>query len=174
MSDRTADAANAADTVVFETELAPYRSLSTKGLRVLIGGLLLASMAITIVFWTLGAWPVAGFNGVEIVLAALLMRVHAKALKRREILRLTEAGLRIVRDDGKGGRSEHELQPAWLRISLKERPGRCPGLYLSNRGRHIEVATMLGEPEKRDLFDRLAEALHALRNPTFINPQLAE
>ncbi len=168
MSDITADA------IVFEAELAPHRSLSKHGLRALIGGLLLASLAITTVFWALGAWPVAGFNGVEIVLAALLMRVHAKALKRREILRLTEAGLRIVRDDGKGGRSEHELQPAWLRISLTERPGRCPGLYLSSRGRHVEVAAMLGEPEKRDLFYALAEALHRLRHPVFVNPQLAE
>ena len=49
---------------VFEAEVQPYRSLSARGLRVVIGFVCAVSLCTTTVFWRLGAWPVAGFNGV--------------------------------------------------------------------------------------------------------------
>jgi hypothetical protein len=35
-----------------------------------------------------------------------------------------------------------------------------------------EIATSLGEVEKRDLWEALRDALHRLRSPRFDNPQL--
>jgi uncharacterized membrane protein len=40
------------------------------------------------------------------------------------------------------------------------------------RGQRIEVGSALGEPEKRDLAEALAAAVHRLKNPVFDNPQL--
>lgn len=162
-----------AEPVVFEAEVVPHQSLSRRGLSLVIGFICTVSLGVTTVFWWLGAWPVAGFNGCEILLAVFLLRVHARRRRKREILLLSGAGLRILRDDEHGRRSEEVLQPAWLRITLQERPGRVPGLYLSARGQHVEVASFLGEPEKRDLFEALEHALHRFRNPVFDNPQLA-
>ena len=47
-----------------------------------------------------------------------------------------------------------------------------PRLLLVARGVREEIATTLGEAEKRDLWAALRDALHRLRNPTFDNPQL--
>ena len=160
------------DPVVFEAEITPHRSLSPRGLRLIVGSVCLVSLCTTSMFWYLGAWPIAGFNGGEILLAMVLLRTHARSRKRRELLLLSGRSLRILRTDAQGRASEHSLAPFWLNVTLQERPGRVPGLYVSARGQHMEVATALGEPEKRDLAAALADAVHRLKNPVFDNPQL--
>ena len=160
------------DQVVFEAEVTPHRSLSARGLRVVIGSVCLVSLCTTSMFWYLGAWPIAGFNGGEILLAMVLLRAHARSHKQRELLLLSGQSLRVLRTDGQGRASEHNLAPFWLSVTLQERPGRVPGLFLSARGQRLEVAAALGEPEKRDLAAALMAAIHRLKNPVFDNPQL--
>lgn len=160
------------DPIVFEAEVRPHRSLSAAGMRRVLGFVLTVSLCTTSVFWWLGAWPVAGFNGGEILLAMVLLRVHARAGRQRELLQLSGSSLRVLRTDAQGAQIEHSLPPHWLRVDLAERQGRVPGLYLQAQGRRLEVAAALGEPEKRDLAQALSDAIHRLRNPVFDNPQL--
>ncbi len=143
---------------VFEAELVPHRSLSPRGIYLVLGFLGTVSFSVTLLFWYLGAWPIAGFNGGEMLLAAALLRSHARS--------------RRVRYDIDGGRSEVCLPAAWLNIDLVEKPGRVPGLFLISRGRREEVARALGEPQKRDFAAALRSALDRLRHPVFNNPQL--
>jgi uncharacterized membrane protein len=163
---------DAADPILFQAEVTPYRSLSRRGLHRIIAFVCAVSLCTTTLFWTLGAWPIAGFNGAEILLALLLLRAHQKSPRQKELLQLSGDGLRILRIDGQGRASECTLPPGWLNVTLQERPGRVPGLFLSARGTFVEVAASLGEPEKRDLAEALAEAVHRLKNPVFDNAQL--
>ena len=160
------------DQVVFEAEVTPHRSLSTRGLRIVVGSICAVSLCTTSMFWYLGAWPIAGFNGGEILLAVVLLRTHARSRKQRELLLLSGQSLRVLRTDARGRASEHSLAPFWLNVTLEERPGRVPALVLNARGQWLEVATALGEHEKRDLAAALMEAINRLKNPVFDNPQL--
>ena len=160
--------------VIFEAEVVPYRSLSGRGVAWVLGLLGGTSLAVTTLFWIWGAWPIAGFNGGEMLLAAFLLRSHWRSRRVREVLRLTEDSLCILRFDAQGGRWERLLPAAWLTVQLEEKPGRVPGLFLTTRGVREEVARVLGEPQKRDLAESLQAALHRLRHPVFDNPQLAE
>jgi uncharacterized membrane protein len=160
--------------VLFEAVIVPHRSLSPRGLWLLIGAICTLSLMTTGLFWWLGAWPIAGFNGVEITTALLLMRYNARAIRAKELILLTASTLRIVRTGRDGTQSEREVPPAWLRVELQDRPGRVPGLFLASHGAREEVGASLGEPEKRDLARALREALDRWRNPRFDNPQLAE
>ena len=162
-----------AEPCFFEAVIVPHRSLSPRGLRFLVGAICALSVCTTSVFWWLGAWPIAGFNGVEITTALLLLRYNARAVRSNEVILLSDTALRIIRTDQDGRRTERSVPPAWLRMELQERPGRVPGLYLLAQGARIEVAASLGEPEKLDLAKALEEALHRWRNPRFDNPQLA-
>jgi uncharacterized membrane protein len=157
----------------FEAELVPHHSLSARGLAILLGFLGVASLSVTTMFWFLGAWPIAGFNGGEMLLAAVLLRAHIRSRRAREVLLLTDESLRILRFDEDGNRQERHLPAAWLAVILDERPGRVPGLYLASHGRREEVARVLGEEEKRELAEALKTALHRMRHPVFDNPQLA-
>jgi uncharacterized membrane protein len=150
----------------------PHRSLSGRGLSILLASLGTASLLVTTMFWWLGAWPIAAFNGGEMLLAAVLLRAHVRGQRAREVLLLTGNALRILRFDENGGRTERHLPAAWLNVIVEERPGRVPGLFVATHGRREELARVLGEEAKRNLAEALAGALHRMRHPVFDNPQL--
>ncbi len=158
----------------FEAVIVPHRSLSRRGLWILVSALCGLSLMTTTLFWWLGAWPVGGFNGVEITTAVLLLRHNARAVRANEVILLSDSALRIIRTAQNGTRTEQSVPPAWIQVVLQERPGRVPGLWLVTHGTQMEVAASLGEPEKRDLAEALRTALDRWRHPTFDNPQLAE
>ncbi len=162
----------AAEAPLFEAVIVPHRSLSRRGLAVLIGAVGGACALTATLFFFLGAWPVAGFSGAEIALAAFLIRYHARAARESEVVLLSEQRLRIIQTDRRGARRERVLDPVWLKVELHERPGRVPALLLTGGRARCEIAAHLGEAEKRDLAQALAEALHEWRHPRFDNPQL--
>ena len=162
------------DTLLFEAVIIPHRSLSNRALKgLLLAICLMCSLSAGMFVW-LGAWPVGGFTGLELLLAAFLFRLNARAKRGSELIVLTPSGLRIRRTDPDGTKRERTLQPAWLNLVLEERPGRVPGLLLVSRQTRVEIARELGEAEKRDLAEALSEALQRLRSPVFDNPQLRE
>ena len=161
-----------AEPCFFEAVIVPHRSLSPRGLKILIGAICLLSVCSTLVFWFLGAWPIAGFNGVEITAALLLLRYNARAVRANEVILLSASSLKVIRTAQDGSRSEQAVSPAWINVHLQDRPGRVPGLFLAAHGTRLEVGASLGEPEKLDLAAALKDALHQWRNPRFENPQL--
>jgi uncharacterized membrane protein len=159
---------------LFEAMIVPHRSLPPRGLRallVLLAGLSCCTMTI---LWVLGAWPVIGFSGVEMVVVIALIRMHARSTRAGELLLLTHRALRIVRTDARGRQQESVLEPAWLQVLLQERRGRVPALLLVARDTREEIGASLGEPQKRELAQSLAAALRGLREPRFDNPQLRD
>jgi uncharacterized membrane protein len=172
MMDREAEPA-AAD-MLFEAVIIPHRSLSPRGLRILIGVICLLSGLIVLRFWFIGAWPVAGFSVTEIGLAIFLLRLNASRARASELVVLSGDALRIVRTTTSRRREERVLPVGWLNVVLEEQPGRVPRLVLAARGLREEIAAALGEAEKRDLCSALREALHLARNPRFDNPQLRD
>ncbi len=159
---------------MFEAVIVPHRSLSRRGLTILVAVVGVLSLLTVLRFWLIGAWPVAGFSLIEVGLFAFLIRLNAIRARASEMLLLTEDRMRIVRTNIRGRREEHDLPGAWLNVVVQERTGRVPALLLATRGRQIEVATSLGETEKLDLAAALRDALDRSRNPRFDNPQLRE
>ncbi len=159
---------------MFEAVIVPHRSLTRRGRRILLGAIAAMCSINATVFICIGAWPVGGFTGIELLLAAVMLSINARAARASEMLMLSPSGLRIVRTDQNGGRTERTLSPAWLQVELRERAGRTPALLLLSHGRCEEVARALGETEKRDLAGAIAEALDRWRNPRFDNPQLRD
>jgi uncharacterized membrane protein len=160
------------EATLFEAVIVPHRSLSPRGLAMLMAVIGLLCTLIVVRFWLIGAWPVAGFGMVEIGLAIFLLRLNASRARASELILLSEDALRIVRTDWRGRRAECALPVGWLNATLEEPPGQVPRLLLVARGVREEIATSLGEAEKRDLRTALCDALQRLRSPSFDNPQL--
>jgi len=162
------------DATVFEAVIVPHRSLSPRGLAILMGTIGLLCTLIVLRFWLIGAWPVAGFGAVEIGLAIFLLRLNARRARASELVLLSDQALRIVRTDRHGRRTEQALPVGWLNAVMEEPAGRVPRLVLVAHGIREEIAASLGETEKRDLWAALRDALHRLRNPDFDNIQLRD
>ena len=160
------------DATVFEAVIVPHRSLSPRALRTLMAVIGLLCALVMLRFWLIGAWPVAGFGVVEIGVAIFLLRLNASRARASELVLLSEDALRIVRTDRRGRRQQRVLPVGWLNATLEEPPGQVPRLLLVAHGVREEIATTLGEAEKRDLWAALRDALHRLRSPSFDNPQL--
>jgi uncharacterized membrane protein len=160
------------DATVFEAVIVPHRSLSPRGLRVLMVVIGVLCALVMLRFWLIGAWPVAGFGVVEIGVAIFLLRLNANRARASELVLLSEDALRIVRTDRRGRRQQRVLPAGWLNATLEEPPGQVPRLLLVAHGVREEIATALGEAEKRDLWAALRDALYRLRSPSFDNPQL--
>jgi uncharacterized membrane protein len=156
----------------FEAVIVPHRSLSRRGRRVVIGAIGALCCVNAAVFVRIGAWPVGGFCGLELLLAALLLHLNARGARASELVILSDQGLRIIRTDARGRRDERTLPASWLNVLLEDRPGRVPMLRLVARDHSEEIGRSLGEVEKRDLAAALDSALHRWRNPRFDNPQL--
>lgn len=159
------------NTAIFEAVITPHRSLGPTGLRWLIVALTTPSLLVSAGLWLAGAWPVIGFTGIEVVLAVWLLVRHAAIEGESEVLLLSDGGLHIIRSR-RGRRSEMHVPVRWLRSSIEDRPGRTPALMLRGGRIAVEIATSLGETEKRDLANSLGDALSRQRNPTFDNVQL--
>src|SRR5271157_1369993 len=157
------------EATLFEAVIVPYRSLSPRGLAILMAVIGLLCALIVVRFWLIGAWPVAGFGVVEIGLALFLLRLNASRARAGELILLSEGSLRIVRTDRHGRRAERVLPVGWLNATLEQRPGQVPRLLLVAHGVREEIATALGEAEKRELSAALRGALQRLRSPSFDN-----
>lgn len=161
------------DAVLFEALLTPPDALGRRGLLLLAWLFSAASLLTGGLFLVLGAWPVLGFSGGEALLVVGLLGLYRRrALRAREVVTLTEAGLTIRRRDARNRREEIRLDPYWARLRLEPRHGRVSALRLHQRGRAVEIGTLLGEEEKRDLAEALGAALRRYREPVFDNPQL--
>jgi uncharacterized membrane protein len=158
---------------LFEAVIVPHRSLSRRGVAVLVVALSLLCFLIGLRCLLLGAWPVICFSAAEVGLAVSLIWLNVRRARAVELVVLSEDGVRIARTDMHGRRTEKTLSADWLNVVLEEEPGRVPALLLSARGRKEEIGTVLGEPEKRDLAAALSAALYRMRHPRFDNPQLS-
>jgi len=151
----------------FEAELKPHRSLSRGALLAVLGGMAAGSLYVTALMFLLGAWPVIGFNGLDLALAALLFWLNARAARAREIIRLNEDDIEITRITPAGRRSVVFVPPGWARAELEETPGTVPRLVIRTPAARQEIGRLLGEVQKRDLAAAINRALARWRAPQF-------
>lgn len=161
-------------TPVFEAILTPHRSMGRRGMFVVFGLMATGSLLVTSLMWVLGAVPVIGFNGADLILAVTLYSMNMRGGRASEVILLTDERLTITRTTPGGRRSEVSMTPAWLRVVVEEKAGSNPIISIVNReARHI-VGMALGEADRRDLADALRGAFDRQRSPRFDNPQLRD
>jgi len=150
-----------AETVHFSTLLRPHRSLSPVGFKWLIRAVILANLVIGLPMYLLGAWPVAGFAGLDVALLWWLFHRNYLDGRRSETLRLTDRELVVERVGPDGEREEHRLEAYWLRIDSGER------LVLTSRGNRVVIGRFLAPVERRKVAADLQAAIAALRSRRF-------
>ena len=162
---------DASDTVVFAARLEPHRSLNRAGFIALMIFVSVVSFAAGFAFLLMGAWPVLGFFGLDVLVIYWAFRVNFRRAAAYEELRLTYAELRLRRVSHHGRSLEWTFNPLWLTLEQEshEEFG-VEHLYLVARGRRIGIASFLSPEEKGSFYKALTTALQeARRGPTY-NP----
>jgi uncharacterized membrane protein len=165
MTDRNAPADEPA---LFCALITPHRSLGRAGFLVLMAAIGGVSFAAGIVFLILGAWPVVGFFGLDVVLIYWAFRINYRAARAYEEVMVTTSELRVRKVSHRGRVAEWSLNPLWVRLDrdTHEEFG-IERLFLVSRGRKLPIGGFLSPGEKESFADALAAAIgEAKRGPT--------
>ena len=146
--------------LLFSAVLTPHRSLSATGfviVMVLVGGV---SFAASITFLMMGAWPVFGFFGLDVLLIYLAFRANYRAGTAYEEVFVRPSQLHVRKVSHKGVVSEWMLNPIWVRLEreIHEEFG-IERLLLVSHGRKLPIAGFLSPDEKKSFADALSAAI---------------
>jgi uncharacterized membrane protein len=156
---------------LFSALLTPHRSLNRTGFLVLMGFLSAVSFATGLAFLLMGAWPVFGFFGLDVLVIYWAFRVNFRDAKATEEIRVTPYELRVRRVSHRGHVVEWVLNPLWVQLDQKiHAEYGIERLYLVSKGRRVSVASFLGPDEKASFAKALLAALQAARRGPTYNP----
>lgn len=155
---------SATSPVHFSAELRPHRSLNRRGLVLVMSLVLGINLVVGIAFGLVGAWPVAGFCGLDVVLIGLAFHFSYRAARDREHLLLSDAAL-VVRRITAGRVAEWQFHPYWVRLRHDDEALEAPNsLTLSSHGTTLAIGRFLSPPERRSLALDLNVALSRHRS----------
>ncbi len=148
-----------ADGLYFDAVLRPRRSLGRRGFHVLFAIVGTFSIAAGVLFATLGAWPVSGFFGLDVLGLYIAFRASYRAVAQEsETIRLSDGEL-VVRRICRGQAREWSFQPYWLQVETVIDDEQVVALLLRSHGRELVVGRFLSPVERQDLATRLRDAL---------------
>ena len=164
----TAGNAHGPEPALFSAIITPHRSLSGAGFLILMGAVSVVSFAAGVVFLMLGAWPVFGFFGLDVLLIYVAFRANFRAARAYEEVTVTASELTLRKVSHHGVVREWTLNPVWVQLDriVHEEFG-IERLFLVSRGRRLQIAGFLGPDEKASFAQALSAALgEAKRGPT--------
>jgi uncharacterized membrane protein len=158
-------------TKLFSALLTPHRSLNRTGFVVLMSFLSAVSFAAGVAFWIMGAWPVFGFFGLDVLVIYWAFRINFRRAGASEEITVTPSELRVRRVSHRGHVVEWVLNPLWVRLDQKtDAEFGIERLYLVSKGRHVSIGRFLGPDEKASFAKALLAALQAARRGPTYNP----
>ena len=141
--------------IYLETVLRPHRSLSPKGFRLLLTALIGMNVAVAAVFVSRGAYPVAGFLGLDVAALWLAFRVNYRAARAEERIRVTPLQMLVERRAANGASTHFLLNPIWARVENAE-----AGVMVWSGGKALRVGAFLAEEERAAFAGELDAALY--------------
>lgn len=143
----------------FRAVLAPHRSLSAHGFLLLMGSISVVSFAAGIVFYAIGALPVAGFLGLDVALIYFAFKLNYRSGRLRETVELMPDVLTVTRMHPSGRKEHFAFNPYWVRVELIEARDGHTDLTLRLHDRAVSFGRFLTDEERRDLATTLNGAL---------------
>src|ERR1700749_3326247 len=135
--------------VLFSALLTPHRSLNRTGFMLVMGFLTAISFAAGIAFLIMGAWPVFGFFGLDMIAIYVAFKINFRRARAREDITVTSSQLRLRRISHRGHVMEWVLNPLWVQLDqISHEEFGIERLYLVSRGRRMSIGSFLGPDEK--------------------------
>ena len=149
---------------LFSALLTPHRSLSRTGFLLLMAFVGLVSFVAGAIFLSMGAWPVFGFFGLDVLAIYWAFKLNFHRAAAYEEIAVTPSALHVRRVTHLGHVSEWSFNPLWVRLDVRahEEFG-VERLALVSAGRSLTVGSFLGPDEKQSFANALTGALAAAK-----------
>lgn len=154
---------------VYRARLVPHRSLTPRASNIFILLFGAGTFALSVPFYMMGAWPVAGFMGLDVLALYIAFRISFLSARAYETLDMTPLELVLVKIGARGQRAEWRFDTYWVRLEQQTHAEfGMQRVSLVSRGQCVEVGSFLGPDQKAELARELARALAiAKRGPDF-------
>ena len=149
---------------LFSALLTPHRSLNRTGFLVLMGLSARSASPPGVAFLLMGAWPVFGFFGLDVLVIYWAFRINFRTRPASEEIPVTPSELRVRRVSHRGHVVEWVLNPLWVQLDQKTHAEfGIERLYLVSSGRRVSIGSFLGPDEKASFAKALMAALQAAK-----------
>lgn len=145
----------------WQATLTPHRSLSRQGFVTVMVLIAAVNFAVGVLFFAIGAWPVAGFAGLDVLLIWWAFRINFADGRRVERISITEHDVVFERYDRQGMVQSNNLVRRWTRVELDLDAERelVGALHLVSGMTRISVGGFLSGEERQSLATALRSAL---------------
>lgn len=148
----------------FRVLITPHRSLGARGFRLVMTLVLVCSVIASLPFVIMGAWPVAGFFGLDVLALYVAFRLSFSRAAAFEEIVVTSVSLMLRKVSHTGAQAEWRFNPLWTSL-LRENDDEFGLLRLSlaSRGQVVPVGDALSAAERESFAAALSAALGAAR-----------
>lgn len=153
--ERAPDAPVLEGKLYMDAVLRPHRSLSLAAFKLLFGAVIIANVVVAAFFVAQGAFPVAGFLGLDVLAIWLAFRFNYRAAKRVERIRIARDKVYVASTDAGGATLHWVLNPLWARV-LRE----GQGVLIRAGARQIRMGAFLSPKECESFAAALSTALY--------------
>lgn len=145
---------------LYRVRLAPHRSLDERGFRLVMLFVAGVSLVCGTAFLMMGAWPVFGVFGLDVLAVYVAFRLSFRSARAREEITVTPSLVEVRKIDPRGTADEARMNPLWTRLvrEVHEDYG-LQRLSLASRGQPVVVGGFLHTPQREELAEGLDRAL---------------
>jgi uncharacterized membrane protein len=153
------------DRPVFSAVITPHRSLSPSGARLVMTLICLATVVSSVPFLVIGAWPIAGFFGLDLIALAIAFHINFRDARGFEEVAISPAKVRLAKVTPRGARREWSFDTLWTRVEKQEDDEfGLQKLSVVSRGQSVAVAQALSPHERADFAQAFCGALARAKN----------
>lgn len=143
----------------FDAVLFPNRSLPSAGFLAVMSIVIGANILFGLYFFTIGAWPVIGFCGLDVFLVWLAFKLSYRQGRLRERVVVEAGEMRVSRVLPSGHELRWRLQPHWTRVVIDRPDEHETRVRLVSKGRSLVLGAFLSPDERMTFGKSLANAL---------------
>ncbi|MDO9460510.1 MAG: DUF2244 domain-containing protein [Alphaproteobacteria bacterium] len=143
----------------FDAVLYPHRSLGPRGFMTVMTCLTVFSFVAGLSFYLIGAWPVLGFFGLDVLLIYVAFRINFRAGRVYETVQLDDASLLIRRFLPDGRILSWNLQAYWAQVEMIASTPSAPLLAVRSHGKYLVFGKFLTAEERHEFASALRQAL---------------
>ncbi len=141
--------------------LTPHRSLSREGFVTVMTIVAVMNLVIGFTFFLIGAWPVIGFLGLDVVLIWWAFTRNFADAQRVEKISVIGDELTLSRVVQDGEQEATVFNRRWVRVELEYDADRelTGKLFLRSHGQNHEIGAFLGAHERQSLAKALRQSI---------------
>ncbi len=147
----------------FDAVLSPNRSLPSSGFLAVMSIVVGANLLFGAYFYAIGAWPVIGFCGLDVLLVWIAFKLSYRQGRLHERVRLANGDMRVARVLPSGHESRWRIEPFWARIVIDNPESHEARVRVVSKGRSLVLGSFLSPDERMEFGKALQTALWRIR-----------